>query len=170
MKTKDCHLKFSASCKPSRFYLNAIIGTHVLSSLASLCVGLNCLQQTFIVITIACSLCWQLKCYVQYAGVLQLVFEGGQAKIFSIKTGIPHLLVEQQNNLPLEIHQAQLLTYAWVSPKLVVLYFQKSNGRRGSLPVLADSMSLDEFRRLKIFVLNGFPLLTRQHEQEMSKQ
>lgn len=153
------NLKFTAFIHPSRFYLQAIIALHTLASFASLGVDLSTGQYFLVLAAIAGSLCYQLNRYTQLTRWIQVSFEGNQARLLKRK-GIcfPVGIATPQQQNPFadtEEHHAELLPKAWVLPGLIILYLQPKDAGCAPLVIFKDTISDEDFRRLKIFVLNG---------------
>lgn len=156
------NLKFAAFIRPSRFYLQAIIALHTLASFASLWVDLSIGQYFLLLATIAGSLCYQLNRYTQLTRWIQVSIENNQARLlkrkgicFPVGSAAPQQLYPFADT---EVHYAELLPKAWVLPSLIILYLQPKAAGCTDLVIFKDAISDEDFRRLKIFVLNG-PLL-----------
>ncbi|HMW48276.1 MAG TPA: hypothetical protein PKC70_08255 [Cellvibrionaceae bacterium] len=159
------NLKFTASIAPSRLYLLSVLALHTLASVLSLCIDFSVAQHLFALAAIAASLCYQLGVYAQNACWVHVSFEADQAictksKINYFPIGDDALALSNFIG-DTEEYRAELLPKAWVLPHLVILYVQFKAGSCKSLIIVKDSIAADDFRRLKIFVLNG-PLLKNQ--------
>jgi hypothetical protein len=159
------NLKLSVRIRPSRFYLQALMVLHTLTSLASLCIDVSLLHHLLFLTLIASSLCYQLRLYVQHARLAQFNIENNRAQLFRhIGMNFP---VGNAATLPpssvaaAEESITELQPKAWVLPNLIILFLQPTPYGGNNLVIFADSVSNEDFRRLKIFVLNG-PLLQDQ--------
>lgn len=165
------NLKFTATLYPSKIYLHTILALHTLASTASLCVDVSTPQHLLFLAAIAGSLCYQLNIYTLYARTFQVSLEGSRASIKRAKTArLPLTNTNRTRHIrekDIEEYQGELLAEAWVLPQLIILHLRTDEGVRKSLPIFTDSAEEDDFRRLRIFVLNG-PLLHKNNDTKPS--
>ena len=160
------NLRFSASLVPSKLYLWSTLALHSVASCASLMSNLAVSLHLFALAAIACSLCYQLNRYLMHARLMRVQFDGLEATLVHTQLpGVPlhakwPLAAQQPLTSPAQSSEtrAELLPKAWVLPGLVVMHLRLDKGKNLNLPIFIDSMAQDDFRRLKIFILNG-PLM-----------
>lgn len=158
------NLKFTASLRPSLMYLQATIGLHTFASLASLCLDIPLGQHLIVLAAFSCSLCYQLNIYQRQTRWTQVCLEGNRAMCrLGKKVYFPSYTLSANPNPRAdyeEEYSAELLPKAWVLPRLIVLFMRLKDSNYMSLLIFNDSVTKDDFRKLRIFVLNG-PLLQK---------
>jgi hypothetical protein len=134
-------LKLTLLLAPSKIFVTAIITLHTTSSFFSLFLALNGIFHWLFILLIAASLCLHIQIYNAFSQVSQLRFEGQMVCL----------------NYHKAHHSEQcglLLPKAWILPWLCIIYINFGD-RKLSLPIFLDSVSTDEFRQLKVFLLRG---------------
>ncbi|MEY4588762.1 MAG: hypothetical protein RL497_838 [Pseudomonadota bacterium] len=156
------NLKLAVTLHPSRNYLHGIIALHTLASITSLCLPLAMGYHLIGLSGIAISLCYQLTRYWHYSAVRQISFDGTTVAVRSLtihSAEIQSLAAQSFDTQrpPHEEHEeiGVLTPSVWVLPGVNVFYFQNQEGSKKNLPIFADAVSKDDFRKLRIFALRG---------------
>lgn len=140
------NLKLTLNLQPSKIYLRGVIGAHTMATISSVCLPLELYSHLLSICAIATSLCYQLNLHNLHSAVMQICLEAQSVQ-----------LKRQVNTGVLQDEFGELLPTVWILPGLCVLYFRMS-GQKRILPIFADTVSKDDFRKLRVFALRG-PLL-----------
>jgi hypothetical protein len=152
------NLKLNLALVPSQKFLRCVIAIHTLASVASLSLHIAAAFHLISVCIIAASLCFQLRRYNRYSSVRYLYLDGQTIRLNYLDT-----------NLVIREEIGELIPSTWILPGLCVLYYHNPQNGKMSLPVFADSVSKDNFRKLRIFALRGPLLQTGSRDDSLPK-